>query len=124
MKPFHVQLVAGEGRPLEVRFDDACRRLEAIERLHLELDGSFVWVSDRWQIEGMLYDRDECLQYVELKGTAPRPAWDTLLAVFIPSPGAGSLISLPSGDLYDLHTFESLLWSSTAQGSRQDGSGE
>ncbi len=75
---------ASLGTPFEVSFETASDALQKLERMFLEPDGSFVWVSaagqPRWQLDGVLYDRDGRLLYVDLKGTcAPQP-FDRLLA--------------------------------------------
>jgi hypothetical protein len=48
-----------------------------------EPDGSFVWVSSQgepaWQVDGNLYDRNERLLFVDLKGTCPPREFDRLL---------------------------------------------
>lgn len=63
-----------QSTPLTVTFEQAAERLEAFPRLHLEPDGSFVWVSPSdaavaWQVDGNLYDRGDRLNHVEIKGT-------------------------------------------------------
>ena len=66
-------------------FEDVRDALERLPRMFVEPDGSFVWVSasgePAWQLDGMLYDRNERLLYVELKGTCPADRLDELLAV-------------------------------------------
>lgn len=67
-----------------VSFEEASAALAQLSRLFIEPDGSFVWVSSSadaaWQVDGMLYDRDERLLYVDIKGTCPAEAFDQLLA--------------------------------------------
>lgn len=70
-------------------FEETAERLSGLERLHMEPDGSFVWggephaagdpIVDRWHLDGMLYDRDERVQRVEVRGTLPLVAWSELL---------------------------------------------
>jgi hypothetical protein len=47
--------------------------------MYFEMDGSFVWVREsddsRWQIDGMLYDRNDAIEYLDLKGTATGDLW-------------------------------------------------
>lgn len=67
-----------------VSFEQVSARLEALPRMFIEPDGSFVWVSPHeeapsWQLDGVLYDRDGRLLYVDLKGECPPPVFDTLL---------------------------------------------
>ena len=68
---------------LEKSFEQAASALEELPRMFFEPDGSFVWVSSLetipWQLDGCLYDRQNRLQYVELKGTCPREIFQQLL---------------------------------------------
>ena len=70
----------------EISFEQAFERLESLPRMFIELDGSFVWSgqqdASRWQIDGMLYDRNGRLQRAELAGQAPRHHWEQLLNIF------------------------------------------
>ena len=79
-----LQLAAPPDRPFDISFEDAAEALSKLDRLFLEPDGSFVWVSPAgdlaWQIDGVLYDRAGRLLYVELKGTCEGSAFDRLLA--------------------------------------------
>jgi hypothetical protein len=51
--------------------------------MFFEMDGSFVWTVEaekqRLQVDGMIYDRDGAIEYVELKGEWPPEAWHRLL---------------------------------------------
>ena len=64
-------------------FETAVERLSKLERMFCEADGSFVWVSSQgepaWQVDGNLYDRNERLLFVDLKGTCPSEQFDRLL---------------------------------------------
>ncbi len=78
-----VQLAGGSFRTLAVApaalaattfdctFEEASTRLEALERMFLEPDGSFVWTSSQSdqvrQVDGNLYDRAERLAFVDLE---------------------------------------------------------
>jgi hypothetical protein len=68
-----------------VTFEQAEASLAALPRLFIEPDGSFVWVADDaqrlWQVDGNLYDRNDRLLYVEVKGSCPGAAFDRLLRV-------------------------------------------
>ena len=70
--------------PFPIAFEEVAERLCALERMFFEPDGSFVWVSDShagsWQIEGVLYDRAEQLQHVDLRGACPEEEWNRLLS--------------------------------------------
>jgi hypothetical protein len=70
--------------PLAVTFDDALAALAGLPRMFIEPDGSFVWTGEaagggRWQVDGNLIDRGDCLAYVDLKGTCPVQQFDALL---------------------------------------------
>lgn len=71
--------------PLGVSFEEGFESLSRFSRMFVEPDGSLVWVSDDpakppWQVDGVLYDRNGRLLYVELKGTCSRAAFGRLLA--------------------------------------------
>src|SRR4051794_7199501 len=71
--------------PLAVTFDAALAALEAIPRMFIEPDGSFVWTGTgqdgrAWQVDGNLIDRGDALAYVDLKGSCPEQQFDVLLA--------------------------------------------
>lgn len=66
-----------------VSFEHVFERLQQLERMFIELDGSFVWsgkfADQAWQMDGMLYDCGGQLQRLELKGACPVSAWKELL---------------------------------------------
>lgn len=70
--------------PFAVTFEQAAEALGRLPRMFVEPDGSFVWVSSRqaaaWQVDGVLYDRDQRLLYVDLQGRCPEWEFDQLLA--------------------------------------------
>ncbi len=72
--------------PFALSFEEAAARLEQLERLFFEPDGSFVWASSQsepsWQVDGNLFDRDGRLLFVDLKGTCPTKEFDRLLSAF------------------------------------------
>jgi hypothetical protein len=67
-------------------FDEALSRLETLERMYAEPDGSFVWTSPReglsWQVDGNAFERDGRVLLVDLRGSCPPAAFDRLLAAF------------------------------------------
>ena len=71
---------------LPLTFDYVAEQLTAIEGLHFEPDGSFVWGcgsgAERWQVDGQLTDGGLNLEFVELRGDCPSAALDELLAAF------------------------------------------
>lgn len=110
MSTFHIQLIAKDGADLRTSFTAVARQLNLTQRLHMELDGSFVWVGDGWQLDGMIYDLDDRIQYVDLKGCCPKTIWETLIGIFLLDPSVGNVVNLPDGGLYDLQTFEKMTW--------------
>ena len=89
-----IVLSGGEFRPLAlasnqlstaypITFEQTYAQLQLLDRMDCEPDGYFVWVggqeNNRWQIDGHLFDRDERLLYVELKGECPQEQFDELL---------------------------------------------
>jgi hypothetical protein len=72
--------------PFNLTFEAAVERLNQLERMFSEPDGSFVWVSPHdslpWQVDGNLFDRNGRLLFVDLKGTCPPEEFDRLLAAF------------------------------------------
>jgi hypothetical protein len=80
----HGKIDAASGQ-LSVTFDQALSVLEQLDRMFIEPDGSFVWTSevpdgDRWQVDGNLIDRGDCLAYVELKGSCPELQLNQILS--------------------------------------------
>lgn len=65
-----------------VTFEIALDRLAGLPRLFIEPDGALVWVGEHgehsWQLDGVVYDRDGGVWYVELKGRCPRAALEQL----------------------------------------------
>ncbi len=65
-------------------FEEVVAELARFERMYVEPDGSFVWVSSHgespWQIDGNLHDHQERLRLVDIKGSCPAERFDELLA--------------------------------------------
>lgn len=78
-------------------FDAAAVALEQLPLLFFEPDGSFVWGKgadqQRWQVDGLLMDGGERLQFAGLRGTCPGSALDQLLEA-IAGPDARLLFQL------------------------------
>jgi hypothetical protein len=68
-----------ENTPLPKSFESFIEAIGKWDGLYAELDGSFVWVwhenNQRYQLDGMVYDRGEFIEYIELKGTCSETAW-------------------------------------------------
>jgi hypothetical protein len=69
--------------PFPVSFEQLSECFEALPRMLLEPDGSFVWTGEQegrpWQLDGVVYDRDERVIYVEVKGECSESRFDELL---------------------------------------------
>jgi hypothetical protein len=80
---FHVNLF---GEPFACTWEDAAAALEALPRMIFEPDGSWIWSggsgSERWQVDGHLFDFADRLHRVELRGACPPAAFNELLACF------------------------------------------
>jgi hypothetical protein len=73
--------------PFSISFEAAGEALSKLERMFFEPDGSFVWVSSStspspWQVDGVLYDRQEKLLFVDLKGSCTESDFNRLLSAF------------------------------------------
>ena len=77
--------------PFPTTFEEFAEQVRDWRGLYFEMDGSFVWTGSHetdgriWQLDGMLYDADGKIQYLELKGTCPRKDWLDLLHALTPS---------------------------------------
>ena len=80
---FHVNLF---GHPFSCTWEAAAAELEKLPRMIFEQDGSWIWSgetgSNRWQVDGHLYDFEERLFRVELHGNCPPESFDQLLTCF------------------------------------------
>jgi hypothetical protein len=94
--------------PLAVTFEEAAERLARLERMFVEPDGSFVWVSavgPQWQVDGQLHDQGIGLSSVELKGRCPREEFDRLLEA-LGWPSAPVMFQiLPEGNFFGEREF-------------------
>ncbi len=83
MYRFHVNLFA---EPFRCTWEEAAAALESLPRMMFELDGSWIYSGDvgtnRWQVDGHLFDFDDRLHRVELHGQCPAEAFDQLLRCF------------------------------------------
>jgi len=83
MLHFHVNVF---GQPFTCTWEQAAESLEALPRMIFEPDGSWIWSggtqADRWQIDGHLFDFEDRLHRVELRGGCSEEAFDQLLTCF------------------------------------------
>lgn len=72
--------------PMPIGFDEALGLLDVLPRMFVEPDGAFVWTSPRegrrWQVDGNAFERAGRVLLVDLKGSCPAAAFDSLLASF------------------------------------------
>ncbi|QGJ71995.1 Hypothetical protein PBC10988_37080 [Planctomycetales bacterium 10988] len=80
VRPFQLT-PSQQGLPFPIRFEELMEQFAQWPRMFCEWDGSFVWTGEesisseeelRWQLDGNLYDRDDRLIYIELKGICPQ----------------------------------------------------
>ena len=81
MYKFHTNLF---GQPFSCTWEQSADALQALPRMIFEPDGSWIWSGGvgptRWQIDGHLFDFNDCLHRVELHGQCPPESFDQLLA--------------------------------------------
>lgn len=121
MIPFHIYLYGPDGGPLPSSFEGAAARLERIDRLFIEPDGSLVWTCDspRQQVDGVIYDAADRIQYVDLQGCCTLASWRTLLAALAPELGQRAVVlSLPDRRRQFLQAFETSTFGGTEKGVR------
>jgi len=102
-----VQIHPLSGNQLPQSFESFAKTLENIAGMHFEMDGSFVWVdhdaAPASQMDGMVYDRQDKLAYVEIKGACSAKQWLTicLAACGLPSRENRDLMSNDRETKYD-----------------------
>ena len=74
-----VQIHPCPGEQLPQSFEELAERLGGMTGMYFEMDGSFVWVDHTsdppGQMDGMVYDRNGRLEYVEIKGACNSRQW-------------------------------------------------
>lgn len=78
-----LRVYAHEGKRLSRSFESFVATLNDWQGMFIEMDGSFVWAfvceERRYQVDGMVYDRDGAIEYLELKGNLIPEMWKQLL---------------------------------------------
>jgi hypothetical protein len=79
VKPVHIHIMAIPGQRLTQSMELFAETVSPWPGMYFEMDGSFVWVREsndsRWQIDGMIYDRNDSIEYLDLKGAATGDLW-------------------------------------------------
>ena len=79
---FHIAIHASAGRApcaFDFSFETAIERLASLPTLFIEPDGSFVWATADSQMDGVLYDHQQRLHYIEAKGHCRVESMETFL---------------------------------------------
>jgi hypothetical protein len=102
---------------MTVTFEELALRLQAFERMHFEMDGSFVWTgcapgaeTQSWQLDGMVYDLRQHVQRIELKGYCLQPEWQRFLSAIDYPAQPLVAYDLQSGQFATMQNLESRLW--------------
>ena len=106
MDRYHIHLYGPDRGPLPDDFETVAGRLETIDRLYFEPDGSFVCSADgpRGQAFGMVYDAAGRVQYVEIRGSATAGTFGRIVAACGASDDA-TVVRLPGGTVKTLQAF-------------------
>jgi hypothetical protein len=114
------------GQSFAVSFESASKALARFQRLFIEPDGSFVWVSSAdepkatWQLDGVLYDRGGKLLFVDLKGSCPQSPFDRFLAA-LGWPATPLVFQLAREAVFlEESEFRKYAWRSTTKGTLSD----
>jgi hypothetical protein len=77
-----VQIHPVEGTSFQQSFEGLVDAIGSLPGMVFEMDGSFVWVDHTIippkQMDGMVYDKDNRLAYLEIKGDVSEMQWRTL----------------------------------------------
>lgn len=111
----HVQLHPPEGERFSKTFEALAEDIAHWSGMYFEMDGSFVWVdhssrtsavpdAPKQQMDGMVYDRDGAIEYIEIKGTPSRFQWQSFLQALLEDSNessdiGGSDVSIELSDL-------------------------
>lgn len=109
-----VRIYSVEGRRLTQSFEGFCECIRDWPGMFVEPDGSLVWVQalgrDRLQLDGMIYDRGESIEYLELKGSCTADGMQHLLSALVPGVAASALTEPGWMAWLRIHDLESQLW--------------
>jgi len=110
-----LRVYAREGQRLSTSFESFVDILSQWHGMYIELDGSFVWAlafdGRRYQLDGMVYDRDGAIEYLELKGELVPEMWNRLMTALTDD--------APDSGAYDsalrVHDVENEKWTTPAK---------
>lgn len=100
---------------MNVTFEAFADQLQSFDRLHFEMDGSFVWTGSTplpWQLDGMVYDLGQQIQRIELKGQCPKAEWQKLLSALNHPQQSLVAYDLQTAQFATIQYLEQSLWSS------------
>lgn len=101
-------------KTFDVSFDELFETLQNFERLFIELDGSFVWrgTSDDspWQIDGIVFEKDDRVWYVELKGYCDHQSFNNLVSCLAGNESSFIVQSITEGTVVSGREFIRLNW--------------
>ncbi len=104
-------------------FEQVLERLLQLPGVYAEWDGSWSWTASEknerglpaWRIEGMIYDRDAKVFYVDMQGRCTSQAWDTIIsALEIPEERSLAICLATLGAWVDRESFEIWIKSTSA----------
>jgi hypothetical protein len=113
---FQIHLLAEStgGSLINMTFEALAQHLQSFERMHFEMDGSFVWTGITlrpWQLDGMVYDLGQQIQRIELKGQCPRVQWKMVLVALNHPQQSLVVYNLKTSQFETIPHLESTLWS-------------
>jgi hypothetical protein len=100
---------------MQISFEEVAEQLSKLDRMYFEMDGSFVWTGndsdgDSWQLDGMVYDHNNFVQRIELKGRLPKEKWRSLTQVFGWPQQPLTIHDIDTGQFISVLQFESKIW--------------
>ena len=98
----------------EASFDQLFQKLESFERLFIELDGSFVWRGEHenknWQVDGIVYEKDDFVWNIELKGYCDERAFIELIHSVTDQPEETVVQSISDAVVVPMSEFIRMNW--------------